>query len=369
MTFEEYEKMLPLKYYDVDNDIQLFPDAIIYVVISSRGRGKTYSILDKARRENKQIMYLKRTNDDIAFICRECENENDIDTSPYYPINRDKGTNIRGFNIDKGIGGFWNCDYDENGVIHRTGLPVAYAVSLNAIKRVKGFDASNCDWIVLDEFIPQLGERVLHTEGELLLDLYMTVSRDREKRGKDHLKLFLFANAEEISTPITNTLEIVDDIANLCASGRSHFYNEERKIMIHKITDTEVPLTAKEKTGMFSTMANTAWASKSFGGNFANNDFSNVIKNNLKGYRGFIHLHYKNSDYYIYEQNNKYYGSKIRTKCNLSYDLNKENDRKRFYIEYQIDLRLACIEDRFKFQTYSMYDLIVNYTKKFNVRN
>ena len=44
-----------------------------------------------------------------------------------------------------------------------------------------------------------------------------------------------------------------------------------------------------------------------------------------------------------------------------------ENEQKAFYIQHGIDLRTACIEERFKFQSYSMYDLIIHYKKIFNI--
>ena len=366
MTFEDYQKLLPLKYYDFKYDLQMYPDAIIYIVISSRGRGKTYSALKYSYEHNIPIIYMKRTNDDVAFICRETIDG--LDTSPYVPINRDLGSDIRAKLIDNGIGGFWKYEPDENNKPTPEGLPIAYALSLNAIKRVKGFDASRCDWILLDEFIPQIGERVLRSEGELLLDVYMTVSRDREKRGKDHLKLILFANAEDISTPITNTLEVVDQIADLYASGASHYYDPERKIMIHHILESEVPLVDAERSGIFATMANTTWGAKSFGGEFAKNDFSNVCRNNLKGYRGYVQLHYKTHDYYVYiNEAGLFYVSRSPTRCPVSYNLNRETEQKAFYSEYAIDLRIATIEDRVKFQSYTMYDLIMNYSKIFNI--
>lgn len=367
MTYGDYQKLLPLDYYDFKYDLEMYPDAIIYVVISSRGRGKTYSALRYAKENHIPIIYMKRTNDDVAFICRE--EKDGLDTSPYVPLNRDFNWNIHAQNIDKGLGGFWNFEPNDDGVDIPAGLPIAYALSLNAVKRVKGFEASRCDWIIFDEFIPQIGEIVKRAEGELLLDLYMTVERDRAKRGKEHLKLILFANAEEISTPVTNTLEIVDNIADLCASDQSHYYDHERKIMIHRITENEVPLTPAEQSGIFATMKNTTWGAKSFEGAFAKNDFTNINKNNLKGYRGFIQIHYKTHDYYIYNNDNgMYYVSRSPTKCMLHYDLNRENEQKAFYIEHQIDLRDACINERVKFQSYTMYDLLMNYTKIFNVK-
>ena len=361
MTLEEYQKMLPLKYYEFKYDLEMFPEAWCYVVYSARGKGKTYSALLHAYKQNIPILYMKRTNDDVAFITRP--QTDGLDTSPYAPLNRDHGIDVYGRSIEKGVGGFWHYEEGEP-----EGLPVSYALSLNAVKRVKGFDASRCDWIILDEFIPQIGERVLRSEGDLLLDLYMTVARDRDKRGKDPLKLILFANAEDISTPITNTLEVLDTMADLNASGNTHFFDQDRGIMLHHITDNEIPLTSREQAGIYKAMKNTAWGQKSFYGEFAKNDFSNVKPKSLKHYRGYIHLHYKTHDYYIYiNDEGLMYMCESRTKCEMEFNLNRENEQKAFYMT-QIDLRQACIEERLKFQKYSMYDLIINYAKIFNIR-
>lgn len=350
------------RYYNFKDDLQKYPDAWLYVVYSRRGAGKTYSALLSAYDDGIPIVYMKRTNDDVEFICRSPED--DFDTSPYVPLNRDHDISVYGKIIDNGVGGFWHY---EDGAPE--GLPVAYALSLNAIKRIKGFDASRCDWIICDEFIPQIGERVNKKEGELLLDVYMTISRDRQKRGKKPLKLILFANAEDISTPITNTLEIVDIIADLNARNESYYYNDDTGIMIHHITEKEFPLEEKEKTGIYKAMANTAWGQKSFSAEFSSNDFSNVKPQSLKGFHGFIRVRYKAHEWFIYTDNSgNYYMCRSQTKTMYSYDLNRENDQKLFYYEHFIDLWEELMNDRFKFQTYSMYDLMKNYTKYFDVR-
>ena len=49
----------------------------------------------------------------------------------------------------------------------------------------------------------------------------------------------------------------------------------------------------------------------------------------------------------------------------FEYDLNKENDQKRFWLENGIDLRCECINGNMLFDTYTMYDIIVNYKKFF----
>lgn len=348
-------------YYHIGKDFEDYPGNWCYITYSRRGPGKTYSLLWYCYYNKIPLIYMKRTIEDVNLICSS--NDYGFDPSPYVPINRDKGTNIKALKIKDGIGAFY--EYDDDGPV---GLPVAYILALSAVKRYKGFDFSQCGVICLDEFIPQIGERYNHQEGSMLLDVYMTVARDREKRGKEPLKLVLFANAEEISSPICNELEVVDDIANLNASGCSHYYNYERGIIIHHITEDEFPITEHEKSGIYKGMLNTAWHAKSFGGEFANNDFSNIVRINLKKFKCLYKLHYKTHDYYIYNHpNGMFYMCETKNKPILEYDLNLENDQKLFYADQWIDLREACINGQFKFAKYSMYDLIINYRKFFKL--
>ena len=350
------------KYYHFEDDLKKYPDAWLYSVWSKRGPGKTYSSLWYAYSQNIKFIYMKRTDRDVDLITSGADRG--IDFSPYKPINRDKGINVRPVKISDGFGAFYNFN-DEN---EPEGLPVAYILSFNKIRQYKGFEFE-CDWIIFDEFIPMKGERLNRAEGELLLDLYMTASRDRQARGKGSLKLIMFANAEEISTPITNEIEIVDHMADLNASGRTHLYIEDRQILLHHITNEEVPIIETEKNGIYRGMYGTAWYEKSFEGSFSNNDFTNVSKRTIKRSSGYIHLHYKSNDFYIYlnKETGFYYMCYRPIRCLFDFDLNRENEQKLFWLSYGIDLRYSCIEERMKFETYSMYDLIMNYKKFFNV--
>ncbi len=354
-------------YYHLLKDLVNFPDAWCYVIWSRRGPGKTYSGLWTHVSQDIPIIYMKRTVEDVNTISSN-SNTHNIDLCPYAPINRDKLTDIQPMSISKGLGAFYKHIDGEP-----VGDPISYIMALNKIKSVKGFEASRCKWIMLDEFIPQIGERINHREGEQLLDLYMTVLRDKVARGDEELKLILFANAEDISTPITRELEIIDDMAKLNTSGDNNImYLEDRGILLHHIVPDEVPAVKMQdnQLGIYKAMKNTAWGRKTFEGEFANNDFSNVCNISLKGMRGFIHLKYKAHNYYIYlkDETGVFYMCESMTHhYEFDYDLSLENDQKRFYEEVYFTLRDACINDRFKFKAYSMYDLIINYKKYFNV--
>ena len=158
-------------------------------------------------------------------------------------------------------------------------------------------------------------------------------------------------------------------MVELSRTGKSHLYIEERGIILHHITLEEVPLTDTEKKGIYKGMYGTGWFHKAFEGEFTHNDFSNVTRRTLKRSKGYIHLHYKTHDYYIYlnQENGVYFMCSRPIRCMFDFDLNRENEQKNFWINYGIDLRNSCIDEKMKFEKYSMYDLIINYKKIFSV--
>ena len=351
-------------YYHIGKDIEDFPDAVIFITWSRRGPGKTYSALRYPYHKFKTL-YLKRTNKDVKTICKYA-GDLDFDPSPWAPLNRDFDLNVKPRLIKDGLGAFYDSDPEGKPV----GPVINYVASLNAIKTIKGMDMSEAEWIIFDEFIPQAGEVVKKAEGDMILDLYETVNRDRRKRGRPGLKLILFANAEEISTHITNALEVVDTMAEMQATGQNIYYDEKRGILFHHITNKDLPMQEIELHDMYRVMQGTVWADKSFGGQFATNDFSAVKQKSLKHMRCMYHLKYrrKNNAYiWLSNKDGSYYMTTQSGNYIQSYDLDRENQQKKFYFDHLLQLRDACINDRMLFEKYSQYDLIINYTKFYDL--
>ena len=354
-------------YYDFSEDLKLYPRAWCYVVVGGRNTGKTYSGLKYYLERKMPIVYIKRTNKDVDILCSgnklgEKAQQYEIDLSPYKSINRDLGTKIKAFKIDDGIGAFYNTT-DEGEAF---GTPVAYLLSLSAFYHYKGFDLSECPAIIFDEFIPKMGERVSKTEGEQLMDMYETVSRDRFIRNNDELKLICFANAVNVFNYTCETLEITDLIAEMSIRKQEVTYLEDRDIFVKILETPEEMLEAERKTGIHRAMAGTAWGRMAFGNEFAYNDFTAINKKALKGYKPMVQLSYKNKCFYIYlNESSGWYMSTSKCDAPVSYNLNTDAGQIAFYYDYAIDLRNALVEGRMKFEKYTMYDMILNYKKRF----
>ena len=353
---------MKIKYYDIRDDLRKFPNMWCYLIWSKRGPGKTYSTLRMCIEEKKKFVFLKRTIVDVDMLCASGSRKDvEFDISPFVPLNRDFGWDIKPVKIIKGIAGFYHCNEEGK----PAGSPVGYACALSAAKDIKGFDLSECDYLIFDEFIPKRHERLNRNEGDQLMDIYMTVSRDRVQRGRGELILICLANATSINNPVFNTLDVMDIAAEMDLKNEEYHLQNWRRILLHRIPSIDVP--EDEKTGIELAMTGTAWADMAFGGHFAYDDFTAVSHQRLKGYHPICSYTYKKETVYIYEKDGKYYATNAKATGVTNYNLQRENQQKKFFYDFIVHLREEAIEDNMVFQKYSYYDLIVNYKKIFDL--
>lgn len=349
-------------YYDIDNDVT---DDLYwcYIIIGGRNTGKTYSSLKSCYLNNRKFVFVKRTLEDIDLLCDRKNEELDFDVSPFKSINRDIGSNVRALKVKKGVGGFYSCN--EEG--ESEGTPIGYIVSLSGVSKVKGFDLSDCDWIIFDEFIPQPWDRINRMEGNQLMDLYKTVSRDREHRGKSALKLICLANATKISNPVCNTLEITDKLVDMQVNKSSYYKDPDRGIFVHQIMDNAAFMEEEKKSQIYKAMSGTEWGRMALNNEFAYDDFTAVKKSNLKGFRPLFGVRFKSKVFYIYNKESLYYMTFAKGPVSKIYDLRIENEQKAFFIDWVLDLQDASINNLLMFETYTMYDLIMNYKQFYKI--
>lgn len=351
-----------VKYYDIRDDLRAYPDAWCYLIWSKRGPGKTYSTLRYMIEEVKKFMFLKRTIEDVKMLCATGKGKGiQFDVSPFVPLNRDFGWDIKPVQIVKGIAGFYHCN--EEGT--PCGPPIGYCAALSAAKDIKGFDMSEVEFFIFDEFIQKKHERLNRGEGEQLLDLYMTLRRDRVIRGRDDLKLICLANATSVNNPTFGVLDVIDDAVHMDVTDTEYNYIEDRGILMHKIPP--IVLQEEQKSGIEKAMEGTAWADMAFGGHFSFDDFTSVQHRRLKGYQPIFAYSYKKKNTYVYEKDGYYYFCRAAARVTKMYNLDRENEQKKLYYDYIIDLRDLTIEDRVTFSEFTMYDLVMNYRKIFMI--
>jgi hypothetical protein len=177
---------------------KLYALKVVFLLLyGGRGTGKTYGALEMAVADEIKFIYMRRTQ-------TQCDLINKPEFSPFKSLNIDKGWSIGTKPISKYNAGFYNMEDGEC-----VGSPIGYTCALSTISNIRGFDASDVNLIIYDEFIPEKHERPLKNEGAAFMNAYETINRNRELKGKPPVKVMCLANANDLANPIFMELGLV----------------------------------------------------------------------------------------------------------------------------------------------------------------
>jgi len=361
----------------------------VLVIVGARDRGKTYSTLKYTYERDEQIIFLKRQVGDISLLCLNAKNverkrikaarakddedidleefDEDDDFSPYADLNEDLGINVQPKMLDKeqGIATFYDRDIDTWKAKKKVGI----ALAVKSIAKYKGFGGlRKCKYLVFDEFIPAPWERgISKLEGESVVDLYSTISRDREQRGQEALLMICLANANDLSNQMFNTLEITDDVVDMINHGEDIRVIGRKLVVL--VDDSKLQVAKDEKkTLIYQDMKDTMWGRVSFNNEFARNDISCIGYTTIKKMICRCSVTYKNETWYIYQKDEKFYVCASRSnKIPVEYDLNFESTRKPFYLKEVVALVNAYHKGNILFAKFRMYDVIIHFKKFFEI--
>lgn len=361
----------------------------VVVIVGARDRGKTYSTLKYTYERDEQIIFLKRQVGDISLLCLNAKNverkrikaarvkddedidleefDEDDDFSPYADLNEDLGINVQPKMLDKeqGIATFYDRDIDTWKAKKKVGI----ALAVKSIAKYKGFGGlRKCKYLVFDEFIPAPWERgISKLEGESVVDLYSTISRDREQRGQEALLMICLANANDLSNQMFNTLEITDDVVDMINHGEDIRVIGRKLVVL--VDDSKLQVAKDEKkTLIYQDMKDTMWGRVSFNNEFARNDISCIGFTSIKKMICRCSVTYKNETWYIYQKDEKFYVCASRSnKIPVEYDLNFESTRKPFYLKEVVALVNAYHKGNILFAKFRMYDVIIHFKKFFDI--
>ena len=184
------------------------------IVIGARGVGKTYGALSDVALDNpRRFIYFRRTRTIIDLIMEPA-------LQPFKRINADRLTDIRP-DYSKGLGRFMLGE-----------KLIGYAAALSTFANIRGFDGSDIDIMIYDEFIPEPGEIVRFNSYLALLNAYETINRNREFDGRPPLKLLLLSNSDNIYNDIVSGFGIGDALLTMQETGTEQLPVNDELLLI-----------------------------------------------------------------------------------------------------------------------------------------
>lgn len=229
------------------------------MVISGRGGGKTYGSLKYCMENNIKFLYLRRTKTILELIT-------DNRYQPFKRINADTGRDIVA-EYGKGIGSFKD---------NETGELIGYAAALSTISNIRGFDGSDIDVIIWDEFIPEPSERLTFNQLNAFFHAVETVGRNREFTGRPALKSIMLSNSDLIYSDVIAGLGVGETLYQMQQTGTEIVEASPELLLI--MPKLEAFKEHKADTALYRLTAGSDFASMALDNKFAIEDRLQVRK-------------------------------------------------------------------------------------------
>ena len=261
-------------------------------VTGGRGTGKTYGALKDILQSGKRCMWMRRTQTETDLI-------NKPEFQPFKALNADLGRNIDTKRAAKGSAAFVDLDDPDN--------IIGYTCALATISNMRGFDASDVDILVYDEFIPERHKAAIKNEGEALFNAYETINRNRELQDRPPLQLLALSNSNRLDNEIFESLKIINICQNLKQSGEREYLNPKRGLAVFMLDNSPIS-DKKRNTALYKLTAGSAFSEMALDNNFADLSEHVSVKRNLREYiplaivgRIAVYRHKSNRRYYVTE--------------------------------------------------------------------
>ena len=192
-------------------------------IFGKRQVGKTYGALETMLKNNYYHILLRRTTAELDTITAS------PDLNPYKVYEPKYHVGL--FKQAKKLCRI--CDYslDEEGRAEPTEQR-GIATSLAEIAHIRGFNGSAFSDMILDEAVPEKGVISRKSEGEALLNAYVTVNGNRELEGKKPLRLWCLSNTNRIDSPILEALNITDDVLWMRRKGKEELLTDRGVLIL-----------------------------------------------------------------------------------------------------------------------------------------
>ena len=218
-----------------------------------RGTGKTYGALKTAREEERKFILLRRTETQVELITNP-------KFSIFNPLNADLGWNVYPIKIGPKSRGFAEGPEDDPNII-------GYTAALSTLSNMRGFDASDVELIIFDEFIPERHERPIKHEADALLNAYETINRNRELKGMPPVQLLCLANANDIANPVYESLNLIRIADKMEKRGQERWTDDKRGIQLIRLQHSAISQ-KKSGTALYKLTEGSAFASMALDNSF-----------------------------------------------------------------------------------------------------
>ena len=185
-------------------------------VYGGRGIGKTYGEADHIVGSGRgKTLFLRRTKTEYDIVTSK-------EMNTFSDYNVETGHNLT-FDGQRGFS-----------LITEGGETVGLCAALSTFSNLRGggFEQFGVDYLLYDEFIPERHKSKIRNESDVLMNIYETINRNRELKGREPLKMRCFANSNDIRNPIFIGLGLVSMAEKMLKRDAEMQIDAERGVVL-----------------------------------------------------------------------------------------------------------------------------------------
>lgn len=345
-------------YYTKDGYIDfkklLDEDRSIYkFIVGGRGTGKTFGILKHMIENDIKFIFMRRTQTQVDMIKSD---ELNPFKALYTAMGKDWLFNVQ--NINKNISAVYRTVYDpEEQLYVSSGAPIGYILALSTVANIRGFDASDVDYLIYDEFIGEKHEKPIAAEGTAFLNAIETIARNRELQGREPMKVVCLSNSTNLANAIFIELKIITVCEKMLKAGKDHIELKDRGMSIWMMNDSPISK-KKAETSLYKLSGRDSdFAKMSLDNQFNKEYFGQVRSMKLTEFKPLVQV----GEIVIYKHKNRreWYCTEHLSGKPEVYE-SSEIELKRFAHDYYY-LKLAYLNRHIFFESYIQQVLFERY--------
>lgn len=334
-----------MKLYDDEGYLNI--DAILdtnlpfLFVTGGRGIGKTFGALKWTLLHDKKFVFLRRTQSQVDLI-------NKPEFSPFKPVADYMGMEIVSKPLSKYNVGFFKGAESDEGKVEPVGKCLGYSMALSTISNMRGFDASDVELMIFDEFQPERHERPIKNEAQAFFNAYETINRNRELQGRPPLQALCLSNSNDAGNSLYMELKLISKVETMKKKGQVYSLDYNRGIGIFLLDDSPIS-ERKNQTALYRATQGNEFQQMALSNDFAEFRTNSIKPQPIKEYKaictiGEITFYRHKTDSHIY------YCSTLKsgTPDSEIYDTT-ETEIKRWYRKYYY-LWEAYMKDKIYFE-------------------
>ena len=340
------------KLMEEDNNVYKF-------ILGARGIGKTFGCLkflvDNARKSGNKFVYMRRTQTQVDLIKTP-------ELNPFNALEYELGSKYSFIlkAINKNVMGIYDSVFNvDKNIYEPSSTPIGFIIALSTIANIRGIGGNDIDYIFYDEFVGELHEKPIKSEGLAFLNALETIGRNRELKNIEPLKLICASNSVNLGNPIFIELKFITTIEKAIKNNIDFINLKERLTSIYIIKNNPISLKKKD-TALYKLSGTGAFTDMALDNEFTKENFDMVKSRKINDFKLIctvgeiaIYKHRSANEWYITDF--------VNGKTNNQYN-SSDIDIKRWRNDYYY-LQLAYLNRHIYFESYIHQVIFEKYSK------